>query len=101
MKGTAHILKSHQKKYEPNSSGKALFLSFKIYSSFSPILCFSWDIHAAYTQNQPEGQEQGRSRGVVLGSPREKPQAPTRPKDLGDMAGCTAGTCDTLRVGFP
>lgn len=27
-KGIAHILKSHQKKYEPKSAGKALFLSF-------------------------------------------------------------------------
>lgn len=28
MKDIVHILKSNQKKYEPNSSGKALFLSF-------------------------------------------------------------------------
>jgi len=45
MQEIIHILKSHQKKYEPNSSGKALLLTFSIYTSFSPILCFSWDIH--------------------------------------------------------
>lgn len=77
MKDIVHILKSHQKKYEPNSSGKALFLSFYIYSSFSLVLCFSWDIHIVYIHKlkmSPKNRSSKASHSPAKGrSPAHRP----------------------------